>query len=104
MLDETTDDDGVLDFLSPAFSAEQALLSSPSKIQLPCPEVQPCDNLEQYSSVVRGLSRKPQHVLSRSPLPSNQGEQKSLLVRRKQNLVKSVITLMKCEFILYVLL
>ena len=51
--------DPALDFLSPEFSAEKALASSPSRICLPCPEVQPCDNLGHYSSVVRGLSRRP---------------------------------------------
>lgn len=50
--------DPALDFLSPAFCPQQALEFSPSRIRLPCPEVQPCDNLDHYSSVVRGLSRK----------------------------------------------
>ena len=59
---ESSPADSSLDFLSPQFSAEKALDSSPSRIQLPCPEVPPCDNLEQYASVVRGISRRPQHA------------------------------------------
>ncbi len=42
------EDDSSLDFLSPQFDPLKALTSNPSKIQLPCPEVPPCDNLVMY--------------------------------------------------------
>ena len=87
-----------LDFLSPAFSAEQALLSSPSRIHLPCPEVQPCDNLDHYSSVVRGLTRR--RPGTGPPLAKTEDKEKTLPqpVRDRQPQSKSVITVMESEF------
>ena len=52
-------EDGALDFLSSEFSPKKALLFSPSKLQLPCPRVEPCDNLDSYLSVVKGTTRPP---------------------------------------------
>ncbi len=46
--EELKKDDLSLDFLSPQFDPLKALTASPSEIQLPCPEVPPCDNLVMY--------------------------------------------------------
>ncbi|CAI8026130.1 Small nuclear ribonucleoprotein Sm D-like protein [Geodia barretti] len=88
--------DPSLDFLSSQFSAEKALVTSPSKIQLPYPEVQPCDNLEQYASVVRGTSRKPPSqsaACSRGQLqeqPRKQGARAAVPLSSRQRLVRTV--------------
>lgn len=50
MEDESAAGDPSLDFLSPQFDPLKALSTNPSKILLPCPQVQPCDNLEVYKS------------------------------------------------------
>lgn len=42
--------DPTLDFLSLSFDPVKALQSSPSKVLLPHPSVQPCDNLQAYTS------------------------------------------------------
>ena len=98
--------DPSLDFLSSQFSAEKALVTSPSKIQLPYPEVQPCDNLEQYASVVRGTSRKPPSqsaACSRGQLqeqPRKQGARAAVPLSSRQRLVrtvKSVISTMESK-------
>lgn len=83
--------DPALDFLSSNFCPEQALVCSPSRIHLPCPEVQPCDNLDVYSSVVRGLSRK----LTSSD-PAQLKKEENLSVRKRS--VKSVLLLMESEY------
>ena len=87
-----------LDFLSPEFSAEQALVCSPSRIQLPCPEVQPCDNLDHYSSVVRGLSRKLAPPPPSSSCPARPEVEKAKCVSLPvQKNVKTVLTFMESE-------
>lgn len=86
--------DPALDFLSPKFCPEQALVCSPSRIHLPCPEVQPCDNLDIYSSVVRGLSRKP---TSSDPAQLKEQREERLPVSVRKRSVKSVLLLMESE-------
>ncbi len=49
--------DPSLDFLSPQFDPLRALQTSPSKLRLPYPAAQPCDNLQIYQSVVKGTRR-----------------------------------------------
>ena len=99
--------DPSLDFLSSQFSAEKALVTSPSEIQLPCPEVQPCDNLQQYASVVRGTWRKPPPLqsaaCSRGQLQEQPREQRmraAVPLSSRQRLfrtVKSVISTMESK-------
>lgn len=52
------DESAALDFLSASFDAVKALQCSPSKVTLPHPSVPPCDNLDAYSSVVRGIRQE----------------------------------------------
>ena len=47
------DDDPGLDFTSCSFDALKALHTDPSRLQLPYPNVQPCDNLDAYESSKR---------------------------------------------------
>lgn len=42
--------DPELDFLSVSFDPSKVLQTSPSKVVLPHPSVQPCDNLQAYTS------------------------------------------------------
>ncbi len=42
--------DPSLDFTSSSFDALKALHTDPSRLQLPYPTVQPCDNLDAYES------------------------------------------------------
>ena len=48
--DEERATDPALDFLSVSFDPLKALQCSPDKVQLPHPSVQPCDNLQAYTS------------------------------------------------------
>lgn len=98
--------DSRLDFLSPEFSAEQALVCSPSKIQLPCPEVQPCDNLEHYASVVRGITRQPPPppppATCSQQQPQQQQKRAAVALSSQQKIirtVKSVISTMESKSI-----
>ena len=50
----SNDEDPALDFLSVSFDPLKALQISPSKVGLPHPTVQPCDNLEAYTSGMYG--------------------------------------------------
>ena len=102
-----------LDFLSPDFSAEEALQSNPARIQLPCPEVAPCDNLDQYASLARGVSRtsnKPppatdtithqqrERAGDREEPPQQEGARGACQVQRRMvRVVKSVILTMDSE-------
>ena len=47
---EKPSEDEELDFLSPKFDPLKVLTTSPSKLELPCPDVQPCDNLQMYNA------------------------------------------------------
>ena len=85
--------DPLLDFLSPEFSAEKALVSSPSRIRLPCPEVQPCDNLGHYTSVVQGLSRRREATSSRGEVKEEESER--VAVRGRKKPVKTVMSVME---------
>ena len=95
-----------LDFLSPDFSAEEALQSNPSRIQLPCPEVAPCDNLDQYASLARGVSRTTDTITQqqreragdREEPPQQEGARGACQVQRRMvRVVKSVILTMDGE-------
>ena len=93
-----------LDFLSPSFSAEQALVCSPSRLQLPCPEVQPCDNLEHYSSIVHGSSRRLSPAsLSRAGHPEEEEEEREEEKKEErvsgavERRVRSVLSFMESE-------
>lgn len=44
------EDDPALDFLSMSFDPVKALQCSPTKLHLPHSNVQPCDNLDAYTS------------------------------------------------------
>lgn len=87
--------DPALDFLSSTFRPEQALVCSPSRLHLPCPDVQPCDNLDTYSSVIRGLSRKP--ASSDPVILKEEKVEENLTVSVKNRLVKSVLSLIESE-------
>ena len=47
------DVDPSLDFASSSFDALKVLHTDPSNLHLPCPSVQPCDNLDAYESSKR---------------------------------------------------
>ena len=49
-------DSSSLDLLSANFDPLKALSSSNESISLPCPEVQPLDNLAQYEAIVKGTA------------------------------------------------
>ena len=51
---EEAADSSSLDLLSASFNPMKALSSSNESINLPCPEVQPLDNLAQYEAIVKG--------------------------------------------------
>ena len=91
-------EDRALDFLSPEFCPEQALASSPSKLRLPCPHVQPCDNLDTYASIMRGTVRPPA-----TPAPSGAAQLTEDEIESKcepakgQKKIKSVLAVMECE-------
>lgn len=89
-------EDKALDFLSPEFCPEQALASSPSKLRLPCPHVQPCDNLDTYMSIMRGTVRPPA-----APAPSGAAQltedESKCEPTKAQKKIKSVLTVMECE-------
>ncbi len=61
MQSEEHDVEECLDFLSPQFDPLRALATSPSKIQLPCPDVRPCDNLRMYEQGVCTVSDNPSY-------------------------------------------
>ena len=87
--------DSALDFLSPQFCPEQALASSPSRIRLPWPEVQPCDNLDVYSSVIRGLSRRLAPTGGGSGPAHLRAKREDAPARVRRQPVKSVLTVME---------
>ena len=45
-----SEDEAALDFLSSSFDPLKALQATPTQITLPHPTVQPCDNLQTYTS------------------------------------------------------
>ena len=46
-----------LDFLSGEFDPLRALQAPPDRVALPCPSVQPCDNLDMYDSLMKGTRK-----------------------------------------------
>ena len=93
-------EDGALDFLSPEFSPQKALLFSPSKLQLPCPRVEPCDNLDSYLSVVKGTTRppagpEPDGAAGQTEAEPGKKEGRVEPVRRQRRVIKSVLTTME---------
>ncbi|XP_011403001.2 PREDICTED: U7 snRNA-associated Sm-like protein LSm11 [Amphimedon queenslandica] len=82
--------DPELDFLSSDFNASKALLSS--SLSVPCPEVQPCDNLDQYLSVVKGTRKVGGSGRSQSlePVPEQKPQEAASTKR-----LKSVLDLLK---------
>ena len=50
---EDPSEEETLDFLSPKFDPLKVLTTNPSKVQLPYPDVQPCDNLQMYAAGTR---------------------------------------------------
>ena len=50
--------DPSLDFLSQRFDPLKALQASSSSLSLPCPDVQPFDNISQYQALIRGAGKR----------------------------------------------
>lgn len=50
MMEDVESEDPSLDFLSPSFDPLKVLHTPPNRLRLPHPSVQPCDNLQAYTS------------------------------------------------------
>lgn len=86
-----------LDFLSTEFDAERALHSDISKLDLPYPNVKPCDNLQAYESLVNGTKRHSEpseasRVQTEAP-PSPKCD--APIHRRPRKEIKSVVNVME---------
>ena len=103
-------DDASLDFLSPDFDPQRVLAVSPSKVQLPCPSVQPCDNLDTYDSIMLGTRKtfsagdvivKDVEDSGRKEVGVASSQQTTVTIMRQQ--IKTVLTFMesKLRFLIF---
>ena len=65
-----------LDILSVNFDPLKALSTSEENVSLPCPEVQPLDNLAQYEALVKGTVSK-RALVARREQRSSEGTERS---------------------------
>lgn len=99
-MEQAEDEEPCLDFLSPQFDLVRALHADPADVHLPCPYIQPYDNLDAYDSVMRGVRRQAPSGAAHEP--ANKGvkeaeENKVGGVAASKRHVKSVIHFMECK-------
>lgn len=97
-MEQAEDEEPCLDFLSPQFDPVRALHADPADVHLPCPDIQPYDNLDAYDSVMRGVRRQAPSGAAHEP--ANKGveeENKVEGVAASKRHVKSVIHFMECK-------
>lgn len=91
------DEDVALDFLSPQFDPARALHADPSAVWLPCPDIQPCDNLDAYDSVMRGVRRQAPSGAAHEPATKKVEPEGGVAAVRAQRRFKSVLHFMECK-------
>lgn len=91
------DEDVALDFLSPRFDPVRALHADPSAVRLPCPDIQPCDNLDAYDSVMRGVRRQASSGAAHEPATKKVEPAGGVAAVRAQRRFKSVLHFMECK-------
>lgn len=97
-MEQAEDEEPCLDFFSPQFDPVRALHADPADVHLPCPDIQPYDNLDAYDSVMRGVRRQAPSGAAHEP--ANKGvEEKNKVegVAASKRHVKSVIHFMECK-------
>ena len=97
-------DDVTLDFLSPQFDPARALHADPTALRLPCPDIQPCDNLDAYDSVMRGVRRQAPSGAAREAATKKVEPSGGVAAVKAQRRFKSVLHFMECKDMQYLIL